>query len=46
MAVRDQIVVDAQVGEMSASELEQAIKGWAAFDATEINRHFDEKASV
>lgn len=46
MAVRDQIMVDAQVGEMNASELEQAIKGWAAFDVTEINRHFDEKASA
>ena len=46
MAVRDQIVVDAQVGAMNANELEQAIKGWVAFDATEINRHFDEKDSA
>ncbi|MCB5187778.1 thioredoxin family protein [Methylobacillus caricis] len=46
LAIRDQIVVDAQVGEMSVSELERAIQSWSAFDVSEINRHFDEKAAV
>ncbi|MPS48009.1 MAG: thioredoxin [Methylobacillus sp.] len=44
MAVRDQIVVDAQVGKMSRSELENAIQSWAGFDVTDIRRHFNEKA--
>ena len=44
MPICDQIVVDAQVGEMSSAELETAIKAWADFDVTEVNRHFNEKA--
>ncbi|MFL9609186.1 thioredoxin family protein [Methylobacillus sp. Pita2] len=46
MPIRDQIVVDAQVGEMSRAELENAIQAWAAFDVTEVNRHFNEKTSA
>ncbi|MCB5191853.1 thioredoxin family protein [Methylobacillus arboreus] len=46
MPIRDQIVVDAQVGEMSTSELEKAIKAWGEFDVTEVNRHFNEKAAI
>lgn len=46
MPIRNQVVVDAQVGEMSQSELESALKSWGVFDMSEINRHFDEKASA
>lgn len=44
LVIRQQIVVDAQVGAMAAQELDQAIAAWGAFDISEIDRHFNEKA--
>lgn len=44
LVIRQQVVVDAQVGAMSSLELEQAIVAWRAFDISEIDRHFNEKA--
>ena len=46
LAIRDQVVVDAQVGDMTAPEFEKTIKVWGDFDLSEVNRHFDEKAAV
>ncbi len=45
MGIRDQIVIDGQVGALSNAELESLLTTWRSFDVTEINRHFDEKAA-
>lgn len=44
LVIRQQIVVDAQVGAMSSQELEKAIAAWGAYDISELDRHFKEKA--
>lgn len=43
LAIRDQVVIDGQVGAMTAVEFERLIKQWHAFDTSEINRHFSAK---
>lgn len=43
MGIRDQIVIDGQVGALSNAEFENLLATWQKFDVTEINRHFDEK---
>ncbi|SNR74017.1 thioredoxin [Methylobacillus rhizosphaerae] len=46
MPIRNQVVVDAQVGDMTARELDEAIAAWGEFDVTEIDRYFKEKQAV
>ncbi len=43
LCIRDQVVIDAVVGEMKARELSHHIEMWTTFDNSAINAHFDAK---
>ena len=45
LAIKDQIVIDGQIGDMTASAFDHLIAQWRNFDLTEINRHFDKKVT-
>lgn len=42
-AIRDQVIIDGQVGEMMQKKFVEMIQMWRAFDNAEINKHFDAK---
>ncbi|WP_026362073.1 MULTISPECIES: thioredoxin family protein [Methylotenera] len=45
-AIRDQVIIDGQVGEMTQKKFTEMIQMWRAFDNTEVNKHFDAKLSA
>jgi thioredoxin 1 len=45
VAIREQVIIDGQVGEMSASEFDHLIKSWRAFDLTAISEHFKKQSA-
>ena len=40
MAIKNQVIIDAQIGAMRRDEFERLIQSWRDFDTTEIDRHF------
>ncbi len=42
-AIRDQVIIDGQVGEVTQKKFVEMIQMWRAFDNAEINKHFDAK---
>lgn len=44
LVIRDQIVIDAVEGWMSANELIQSLSVWEAYEVSAISNHFDEKS--
>lgn len=45
VAIREQVIIDGQVGEMSASEFDNLIKTWRAFDLATISEHFKKQSA-
>lgn len=45
VAIRKQVIIDGQVGEMNSREFDNLIKTWRAFDVAPISAHF-QKASA
>lgn len=45
-AIRDQVIIDGQVGEMTQNKFVEMIQLWRDFDNTEVNKHFDAKLSA
>ncbi len=41
--IRDQVIIDGQVGEVTPKKFVEMIQMWRAFDNAEINKHFDAK---
>jgi thioredoxin 1 len=41
IAIRNQVIIDGQVGEMTEAEFERLIGDWRAFDLTAIRGHFE-----
>lgn len=46
VAIRDQVIIDGQVGEMTAAEFDTLIRKWRAFDLDAIRAHFDQQARL
>lgn len=46
LAIRDQVIIDGQVGEMTSNKFIEMIQMWRAFDNSAINQHFDAKVNV
>lgn len=42
-AIRDQVIIDGQVGEMTQKKFVEMIQMWRSFDNSEVNKHFDAK---
>jgi thioredoxin 1 len=45
VAIREQMIIDGQVGEMSTSEFDNLIKIWRAFDLAVISEHFNQQTA-
>ena len=45
-AIRDQVIIDGQIGEMTQKKFVEIIQMWRAFDNTDVNKHFDAKLSA
>lgn len=45
VAIREQVIIDGQIGEMSASEFDNLIKTWRAFDLAAISEHFKKQSA-
>lgn len=45
VAIREQVVIDGQVGEMSIREFDNLIKTWRAFGLAAISEHFKKQSA-
>jgi len=45
-AIRDQVIIDGQVGEVTQKKFVEMIQTWRAFDNSAINQHFAQKVNV
>jgi thioredoxin 1 len=45
VAIREQVIIDGQVGYMDSSEFDKLIKTWRTFDIAPISEHFQKKTA-